>query len=321
MTKADQTRDLKDDLGGLLALVDKIYGIDRVLSETGRDVIKDYYAQSGPAYEIMHSAAGCMHLAVNHEGHYTPEGFEYQPRTIVAEMKAIGGKRVMELGCGKGFNSLTVAKLLPEAECLGTDLLEPHLVKARSFAADEGVTNLRYAQASYEPVPDQFRDMDVIFGIETLCYAQDLDKVARSVAAALRPGGRFVLFDPIATRDPKDLSPDMSAAVRLYENSTAVTRGFIAAGAWEAALERAGLSADPAQDLSQAVQPGLLRLQAAGLQVLGDWKKQIVVKAMPKYLARNGIAALLGPLVYQLPNGNRDAGLVYQKISATKRAA
>ncbi|NEY91336.1 methyltransferase domain-containing protein [Tabrizicola oligotrophica] len=313
--------ELKDDLKGLLELVDKTFGIDRVLADKGRDLIKEYYAQSGPAYEAAHSKAGCMHLALNPDGEFSFDGYRRQPRSIVKEMTEIGGSRVLELGCGKGFNSLIVAQRLPEATCIGTDLLEDHLVKARELAREAGASNLSYDQASYEPLPDRFRDMDVIFAVETLCYAKDIDAVARAIAAALRPGGRFVMFDVHSWQDADSLPPDLSMATRLYETSMVVTRGFIRAGAWEAALQRAGLAVDETRDLSRAVQPGLRRLQGMGLGALGDWKKRLALKAMPQYMARNGISALLGPLVYRLPKRNREAALCYQRISATKPAA
>lgn len=312
--------DLSRDLGGLLELVDKTFGIDKVLAEKGRDFIKEYYAQSGPAYEKAHSKAGCMHLALNPDGEFSPEGYRRQPRSIVKEMTDIGGSRVLELGCGKGFNSLIVARRLPDAECFGTDLLEDHLVKAREFAREVGAANVTYEQASFEPVPDRYRDMDVIFAVETLCYAQDLDAVARSIAAALRPGGRFVMYDVHSWVDPDSLPDNLRKATRLYETSMAVTRGFMRTGAWEAALQRAGLKVDETKDLSRAVQPGLNRLQSMGLKALGDWKKRMAVKVMPQYMARNGISALLGPLVFRMQHRNQEAALCYQRISATKAA-
>lgn len=311
---------LQNDLKGLLEMVDKLYDIDRVLADKGRNLIKEYYSQSGPAYEATHSKSGCMHLALNPDGEFSFEGFRRQPRSVVQEMKAIGGTRALELGCGKGFNSLIVAQRLPEASVVGTDLLEDHVVKARELAGAAGVANLTYEQASFEPVPDRFCDMDVVFAVETLCYAQDLDAVARSVAAALRPGGRFVMFDVHALADPDSLPQDQAIATRLYETSMVVTRGFIRAGAWEAALARAGLDVDPTKDMSRAIQPGLRRLQVMGLKALGDWKKRLALKTLPVYMARNGISALLGPLVYRLPQRNREAALCYQRISATRPA-
>lgn len=170
-------------------MVDKVYGIDAVLSETGENLIKKYYDQSGPAYERLHSREGCMHLALNPDGVFSADGYRRQPRAIVNEIRNNGGDRVLELGCGKGFNSVIVARNLPEARVLGTDLLDDHVAKANAKAQAANLANLRFEQASFEPLPERYRDMDVIFGVETLCYAKDLDAVAQSVAAALRPGG------------------------------------------------------------------------------------------------------------------------------------
>jgi arsenite methyltransferase len=317
MTQAPPDLDLKD----LLGLVDKAFGIDRVLSDQGRDVIAQYYAQSGPTYEQIHSRQGCMHLALNPDGAFSYSGYQVQPDAVIQELRRSKATAVLELGCGKGFNSLYIAQHLPDMRCTGTDLLDAHVVKARAFAHEAGQKNVTYEQASFEPLPDRFRGFDLAFGFETLCYAQDLDLVAGSIAAALRPGGRFVMYDVHAWDDPDVLPKDIAMATRLYETSMAVTRGFIRAGKWETALARAGLVVDPTQDLSQDVQPGLKRLQDMGIKALGDWKKRLAIKVMPPYMARNSISALFGPLVYRLDGQPKNmAVLAYQKITATKPA-
>lgn len=116
------------------------------------------------------------------------------------------------------------------------------------------------------------------------------------------------------------MTPDMAKATLLYAKSMVVSRGFIRTGAWEAALTKAGLTVAPTANLTRAAQPGLRRLQDRGLELLGDWKKRLAVKTLPKYLARNGISALLGPLVYHLPQENPAGPLCYQRITATKPA-
>lgn len=312
---------VKQDLKALLQMVDQLFGIEAVLSEKAHpsdDLVRKYYDQSGMAYERIYSNEGCMHLAINPDGVFSHDGLRHQPRVIVRDLRENGGKRVLELGCGKGFNSEIVARNLRGVSVIGTDLLDDHVAKARLKAQAAGLANLSFEQASYEPLPDRFRDFDVIFGVETLCYAQDLDAVARSVAAALRPGGRFVIFDVHSRLDPARMTPDMAQASLLYAASMVVTRGFFRMGSWEAALARAGLDVAPTRNLTRAVQPGLLRLQNMALEVLGDWKKRLAIKALPRYLARNGVSALLGPMVYHLPDTNPDGPLRYEKIMATK---
>jgi SAM-dependent methyltransferase len=312
---------LANNLGGLLELVDKSFGIKRILADTGRDVVKEYYAQSGPAFDAAYPDTGCMHMALILEGDFTVEGFRRQPRAIVQEMRALGGNSVLELGSGRGFNTLHLAQRLPGAHVHGIDLFEHHVTKARAMGRAAGVSNLTYEQADFEQLPERYRDLDVVFAVESLSYAQNLDRVAQSVAAALRPGGRFVMYDAQAIADIDTLEGDLSVATRLYANSTGVTRNIIKAGEWEAALARAGLQVDATRDLSKALQPGLRRIQTLGITALGDWKKRLALKALPTYLARNGVAALLGPLLYRLPQRNLGAGLGYRRISATKPAA
>lgn len=302
----------------MLKLVDKAFGIERVMKDWGREIIPEYYAQSGPAYERMHSTQGCMHGALNPEGTFSYDGYLVQPRAVMAEVEKLKGSRVLELGCGKGFNSLFCAQHMEDVQFTGTDLLQAHVDKARSFAKEDGRSNVTYEQASYEPLPDRFRDFDVAFGFETLCYAHDTDMVAASIADALRPGGRFVMYDMHAFGSADDLPKDLALATRLYEVSVAITRGFLPAGQWEASLEKAGLIVDPVEDLTAQLLPGLYRQVEMSYRTLTSWKKRIAIKAMPPYMSRNAIAALFGPAICRLGRAENDGVLAYQKITATK---
>lgn len=302
----------------MLKLVDKAFGIDKVMGDWGKEIIPEYYAQSGPAYERMHSTQGCMHGALNPDGVFSYDGYLVQPGAVMAEVEKLGGTRVLELGCGKGFNSLFCAQNMGGVQFTGTDLLDAHVEKARKFAAEAGQTNVVYEQASYEPLPDRFRNFDLAFGFETLCYAHDTDVVAASIAAALRPGGRFVMYDMHAYGSADDLPKDLALATRLYEVSVAITRGFIQAGQWEASLTKAGLVVDPVEDVTEQLLPGLYRQVEMSWRTLTNWKKRIAIKVMPPYMSRNAIAALFGPAICRLGRAENDGVLAYQKITATK---
>lgn len=314
MAQGQTAYELKD----LLVLADKAFGSAKVMKDWGREFIPEYYAQSGPVYEKVHSTQGCMHGALNPDGVFSYEGYLVQPRAVMDEVATLGGRRVLELGCGKGFNSLFCAQHMDQVSFTGTDLLEAHVARARDFAQKAGQGNVSYEQASYEPLPDRFREFDLAFGFETLCYAKDTDAVAASIAAALRPGGRFVMYDMHAASNADDLPPDLARATRLYEISVAITRGFLPVGQWEASLERAGMVVDASQDVTQDLLPGLYRQQEMAVNSLSDWKKRLAIKAMPQFMARNAIAALTGPFICKLGRPENDGVLVYQKITATK---
>ena len=308
-----------EDLASLLSKINRLFGIEKVLSDRGKDLVDIYYAQSGPAYERLHSPRGAMHLAIMTKGtEFKPDGYRTQPRRVVGAARHVGAKKILELGCGKGFNVSIVARNLPEVAVIGTDLLPDHVEAARAGAARDCLANLTFEIASFEALPEDLSGVGVAFAVETLCYARDLHKVATGVARSLAPGGRFLIYDVHTMTPAESWSADMAKAVRLYEISMAVTEGFHAAGAWEAALQRAGLEVRRVIDHSAEVLPGLGHLQQVGLGVVDDWKKRTALKAAPRFLARNLISSLLGPLVYAVPQAGREGPLAYQLIVAEK---
>jgi hypothetical protein len=50
-----------------------------------------------------------MHLALNSDGVFSAQGYRTQPKAILQELKEMKATRALELGCGKGFNTLFVA--------------------------------------------------------------------------------------------------------------------------------------------------------------------------------------------------------------------
>lgn len=260
-----------------------------------------------------------MHLAINEDGHFDPDGFLAQSRAISAQIAETGARDVLEVGCGVGFNLRKLAERHPECRFTGFDLLPEHVERARRDA--EGLTNVTFQQGSFEPLPEGLGAYDVAFGIETLCYARDPDAVAASIAARLRPGGRFVMFDAHRIGDLGDHPADMATAAQLYEITTAVTHGFWPSGRWETALRRAGLVMQETVDLSVPILPGARVIHNRALRFFNDWKLRVAAKAMPTYLVRNAVAGLLGPYICFGPGPAMDParGIIrYERLVAQK---
>ncbi|AOZ69698.1 hypothetical protein LPB142_10535 [Rhodobacter xanthinilyticus] len=262
-----------------------------------------------------------MHLAINMDRVYHPSGFRAQAVMVKRKIVNRGAKRVLELGAGMGFNVLHLAEQLPEVEFVALDLMPAHVAAIRARAAELGLTNVTAVEASYEPIPAELGTFDVVFSVETLCYAVDLDAVAGAIARVLAPGGWFVMFDVFRNLPFEDFAPEMQRAVKLYEISMAVNNGFSNAPAWEAALTGAGMAIESCVDRSLEVLPGLCDLHRRTAPFVGDWKARLAVKAVP-YLARNAVAGILGPYVYaqfELPAGRETGPLSYMRLSAFKR--
>jgi ubiquinone/menaquinone biosynthesis C-methylase UbiE len=72
-------------------------------------------------------------------------------------------KRIFDLGCGAGLNTVAVAKAFPDAEILAFDAGAPMLRYAAARAAAMGVTNIRFIQANIEDLPEGIGEADVVY--------------------------------------------------------------------------------------------------------------------------------------------------------------
>ncbi|TQM93052.1 class I SAM-dependent methyltransferase [Roseinatronobacter monicus] len=306
-------------LSEALTRIDRTFGIDTILADEGRDIISPYYIQSELGYNRVHSQKGCMHIALNENGQFDPDGYLTQGREVAAQIQATRAKKVLELGSGMGFNTLALAPDHPDVHFTGLDLMAHHIKTATKNAAD--LKNVDFQQGSYEAVPESLFGVDVIFGIETLCYASDLDNVARQIAAALVPGGRFVMYDGFRRADFHSAPPDVITAARLFEVTTAVTNGFWQIEDWEAALVRAGLVILRSDDITDHSIAGMRVLQRRSAKFFKSWKYRMLRHVMPKYLIRNAVGGLTGPYMIEGAgprSGDTQACLTYSVLIAEK---
>ena len=247
-------------LDGAFKLIAKTFGIKKLLADEGKYLVKPYYKQSQYGYEKVHSEDASMHVALIKGEKYDPKGFYAQPEAVSAAITALGARRVLELGCGQAFNSRYLAGKHPEAEFVGLDLMPHHIKKARARAEAKGLTKVNFQQGSYEDIPADIGDFDIIFAVETLCYANAPDKVAASVFNHLRPGGRFLMHDGFRKADFDEFPEDMQLAQRLYEVGVVVQNGFYLEGAWQKAFADAGMVKVETTDLTRQTKAGLTRL-------------------------------------------------------------
>lgn len=313
-------------LSRALADVDRVFGVAPVLAAAARpprDQVARYYLASERGYRRVHSAEGSMHLALSPAGRFDPEDYRAQARQVAELARQRGATSVLELGSGQGFNALHLARALPGARVQGLDLMAHHVAQARARAA--GLDNLSFRQGSFEPLALP-APVDLILGVEALCYARDVPGLARALAAALNPGGALVIFDAFRTRPLAAMTPQMAQAVQLYEGVTAVTDGFRPLADWSAALQAAGLSVT-AEDLTAQTLPGVRRLHAYGQRYFNDWKIRLATRLFPRILRHNAIGALLGPYLVEGPNPGtpnhetpnpENPALTYQRLVATK---
>jgi len=303
--------------------IDRTIGIAGLLANQGQDRVAAYYAQSRIGYDRMHSGQGCMHVALNRDGQFSRKGFLAQPRRVSRHLQQIGAQRVLELGAGMGFNARHLATTHPTVSFTALDLLPAHVDRIARDARAQGIKNLTAVQGSHQDLPPGLGRFDLIFAVETLCYATDPALVAAGIAAHLSPGGRFILFDPLATRDEHTLPPQMAQATQLYRLGVALPRPLWQASDWHQALTGAGLTLLQDLDLTEQALPGLRVLQQRALQMTETPLKRLAFKAMPRHLAGNLATALTGPHVCFGPGPIPDAAagsIAYRCLIAERPA-
>ena len=110
--------------------------------------------------------------------------------------KLLPGERVVDVGCGAGFDSLIASRMVgAEGSVVGVDMTPAMLVKARQSAAQAGMANVTFCEGYAEalPVPNGWADVVISNGVLNL--VPDKAAALQEMARVLKPGGRVQIAD------------------------------------------------------------------------------------------------------------------------------
>jgi len=300
-------------LAEAIAKVDWVFGCDRLLQEFDQDLTIPYYIQSEWAYQTFHSQDGGIHLALNFDGVFNPDGYYAQPRIVGEQIVKNHAKQVLELGSGKGFNGTFLANQYPDVNFVGIDVTPLHIEISNQKA--KPYSNLRFQQGDFNQLKFPNDSFDLVFGIECLCYAQDPQACLAEIYRVLRSGGELVVFDSYRYSKFTSFSKLLQTATKLVEMSMVVRSGFDEFQDWSSAAAAVGFEVEVVEDLYFAILPNVLRLQKlAALFFLSSWRAKLLAYLLPKYLIQNSVAGLLMPFTLKPP----ERSLAYYQIILKK---
>jgi cyclopropane fatty-acyl-phospholipid synthase-like methyltransferase len=185
---------------------------------------------------------------------------------VLAELRACDGKRVLEIGSGRGYCSLFLAGAAPDAEVVGVDLVPRHVAVATEQARTAGLDNVEFLLEDATKLgedrgsgasalrPGSF---DVVFGVEALCHMDTPEaagRVSRAVASLLRPGGRFVIVDGFRSESFSACSEAQRTAMCLAESGFRI-RAMPSQQLWIDACAAEGMAVARRQDLTHEALP------------------------------------------------------------------
>jgi SAM-dependent methyltransferase len=104
------------------------------------------------------------------------------------------GIDVLDIGCGRGRAVLEMAGLFPASRFAGHDFGADAIADARTEAARRGLTNVRFEVRDAAKL-DATAAFDLVTAFDAVHDQAAPDRVLANIAAALRPGGVFLMQD------------------------------------------------------------------------------------------------------------------------------
>lgn len=198
---------LQKDLDTLKSIYDFSYLFSVEMST--KNIVSYYKKNKYLFYRLMaKSKSGMMHMGLSDDGICLKNKFygDYQVKYIDKLIKEKRCKSVLEIGSGQGANLLYLAKRNQECSFYGVDLYP---------SIDKSLENVTLLQGDYHDLSKMEKhSMDLVYGIETLCYSINKDQVFQEVHRVLKKGGLFVLFDGYANKERENLT-DLEKEVTL----------------------------------------------------------------------------------------------------------
>ena len=135
-------------------------------------------------------------------------------RFILRQMGDIRGKRLLDLGCGAGENSVYFAQ--QGAHCVATDYSPGMVEVALKLAASNGVEiEGRTANAMALDFPDN--TFDLVYASNLLHHIPDPKVALKEMHRVLKPGGKACFWDPLKHNPVINVYRRMATEVRTED--------------------------------------------------------------------------------------------------------
>jgi ubiquinone/menaquinone biosynthesis C-methylase UbiE len=102
--------------------------------------------------------------------------------------------RVLDLGCGTGWASRRMARLVPQGEVVGLDVADGMLYRAKH--ASNGFNNIRFLWGSAESIAAVDGHFTKVLSVESFYYYANQGKAFDELRRVMAPGGQlFILIN------------------------------------------------------------------------------------------------------------------------------
>jgi SAM-dependent methyltransferase len=99
---------------------------------------------------------------------------------------------VLDVGCGAGAITRTIAAAVPEGRAIGVDREARYVAHARRRAAEDGATNLAFETGDALALPFADGAFDVVWSKHVLQWIGERERAIAETIRVVRPGGRVI---------------------------------------------------------------------------------------------------------------------------------
>ncbi|HUE09831.1 MAG TPA: class I SAM-dependent methyltransferase, partial [Steroidobacteraceae bacterium] len=124
----------------------------------------------------------------------------YHVKLIREHLAPLAGKRVLDVGCGKGRFARIFQNEEPQTELWGLDISEAML---RFVPA-----GIHTRAGSMTEIPFENYFFDAAYATESLEHAVEIEKAVSEICRVVKPGGRIVIIDKNAEQWGKLAAPE-----------------------------------------------------------------------------------------------------------------
>lgn len=105
------------------------------------------------------------------------------------------GSRVLEVGCGVGAQTVTLAKNSPGAIITAIDVSEASIAQARTRMASEGIDQVTFQRADIFDLPFRANSFDHVFVCFVLEHLADPTEALSILGRVIKPGGTITIIE------------------------------------------------------------------------------------------------------------------------------
>jgi tocopherol O-methyltransferase len=227
--------------------------------------VVDYFDQTHNDYRLLwgidrHFSLHCGFFDTERRCH--DDAVLHMNRVLTTMAGITPGERILDAGCGIGGSALWLAAKLG-VSVVGININAKQVAQARRLAREQRLEDrLQFHVADFCATRLADEAFDVVWALESACYAENPCAFLSECRRVLRPGGRLIIADGFLTRD--DLADDEQRVVTRWRRGWAIP-GVASIARFRQWLGEAGFRDIAFRDITEHVIPSSRRIYIASL--------------------------------------------------------